>query len=159
MARGVKYTVRLEAEERQRLLDLVSKGKRAAAVLTRARILLKADAGVEGPDWNDESIADAVETSLSTVHRVRQEFVEEGLEESLFRKKPTGRQYRKLDGDQEARLIAVACSKAPEGRSRWTLQLLADKLVELKVVDSISGECVRNTLKKTTLSPGCRNNG
>jgi transposase len=159
MARNVKYTVRLQSEERHQLLDLVSKGKRAASVLTRARILLKADSGVGGPAWNDEAIAEAVETSLSTVYRVRQAFVEEGLEEALFRKKPTGRHYRKLDGDQEARLIAVACSEAPEGRSRWTLQLLADKLVELKVVDSISGECVRSTLKKTTSSPGCRNNG
>jgi transposase len=150
MARGVKYTVRLESEERRQLLELVSKGKRAASVLTRARILLKADAGPEGPAWDDQAIAEAVETSLSTVHRLRQAFVEEGLEEALYRKKPTGRQYRKLDGDQEARLIALTCSKAPEGRSRWTLQLLADKLVELKVVDSISGECVRTTLKKTT---------
>jgi transposase len=154
MARGVKYTVRLKSDERQELLDLVSKGKRAASVLTRARVLLKADAGPEGPAWDDETIAEAVETSLSTVHRVRQDFVEEGLEETLFRKKPSGRQYRKLDGDQEARLIAIACSEAPEGRSRWTLQLLADKLVQLNVVDSISEECVRATLKKTTSSPG-----
>jgi len=159
MARGVKYTVRLESEERQQLLELVSTGKRAASVLSRARILLKADAGSEGPAWDDQTIAEAVETGLSTVHRVRQAFVEKGLEEALYRKRPTGRQYRKLDGDQEARLITLACSQAPEGRSRWTLQLLADKLVELKVVDSISSECVRSTLKKTTSSRGCRSNG
>jgi Homeodomain-like domain len=159
MARNVKYTVRLEPEERQQLLDLVTKGKRAAATLTRARILLKADAGPQGPGWDDEVIAEAVETSLSTVHRVRQDFVEESFEEALYRKKPTGRQYRKLDGDQEAHLIAVACSEAPEGRSRWTLQLLAAKLVELKVVDSISSECVRTTLKKTTSSHGYADNG
>ena len=91
MARNVKFTVRLEAEERRQLLDLVTKGKRAAATLTRARILLKADAGSEGPAWDDNAIAEAVETSLSTVHRVRQDFVEEGMEEALFRKKPTGR--------------------------------------------------------------------
>lgn len=159
MARNVRYTVRLKSDERLQLLDLVSKGKRAASVLTRARILLKADAGPEGPGWDDDAIVEAVETSLSTVHRVRQDFVEEGLEEALFRKKPSGRQYRKLDGDQEARLIAIACSQAPEGRSRWTLQLLADKLVELKVVASISDECVRTTLKKTNSSHGCRSNG
>lgn len=112
-----------------------------------------------GRGWDDEQIAEALDTSLSTIHRVRRAYVEEGLEEALYRKKPTGRQYRKLDGDQEAHLIAVACSKAPEGRARWTLRLLADKLVELKVVESISSECVRTTLKKTTSSPGCRSNG
>jgi transposase len=159
MPRNFRYTVRLSAAERQGLIDLVTTGKRAAATITRARILLKADVGREGEAWDDEQIAEAFETSLSTIHRVRQAFVEEGLEEALYRKKPTGRQYRKLDGDQEARLIAVACSQAPEGRSRWTLRLLADKLVELRVVESVSPECVRTTLKKTTSSPGCRSNG
>lgn len=159
MPRNFRYTVRLNSAERQGLIDLVTTGKRAASTITRARILLKADIGREGEAWDDEQIADALDTSLSTIHRVRQAFVEEGLEEALYRKKPTGRQYRKLDGDQEARLIAVACSKAPEGRSRWTLRLLADKLVELQVVESVSPECVRTTLKKTTLSRGCRSNG
>lgn len=159
MQKRVKYIVRLEAEERQQLLELVAKGKRAASVLTRARILLKADAGAEGPDWKDDDIVEALETSLSTVHRVRQAFVQEGLEAALYRKKPTDRQYRKLDGDQEARLVVLACSAPPAGRARWTLQLLADRLVALKVVDSISGECVRTTLKKTPSSPGWRSNG
>jgi transposase len=159
MVKDVKYVVRLEAEERQLLLELVTKGKRAASVLTRARILLKGDAGAEGPGCGDRVIAEAVETSLSSVHRVRQAFVEEGLEAALYRKKPTGRQYRKLDGDQEARLVAIACSTPPTGRARWTMQLLADKLVELKVVDSITGECVRTTLKKTTSSLGWKNSG
>jgi len=159
MVKQVKYVVRLEAEERQQLLDLVAKGKRTASVLTRARILLKADAGAEGPDWKDDDIVEALETSLSTVHRLRQAFVEEGLEAALYRKQPTNRQYRKLDGDQEARLVALACSKAPAGRARWTLQLLADQLVVLKVVDSISSECVRTTLKKTTSSRGGRSSG
>ena len=155
----IRYVVRLNGAERQCLIDLVTTGKRAAATLTRARILLKADVGPEGDAWDDESIADAFETCLSTVHRVRQAFVEEGLEEALHRKKPTGRQYRKLDGAQEARLIAVACGAAPEGQARWTLRLLADKLVELQVVESISPECVRATLKKTTSSRGCKSNG
>jgi transposase len=159
MPRNFRFTVRLNAAERQGLIELVTSGKRAASTITRARILLKADAGREGEAWDDDEIAEAFDTSLSTIHRVRQAFVEEGLEEALHRKKPTGRQYRKLDGDQEARLIAVACSKAPEGRSRWTLQLLADKLVELQVVESVSPECVRTTLKKMTLSLGCRSNG
>lgn len=155
----VKYVVRLEAEERQQLLDLISAGRRSASVLTRARILLKADVRQGEPAWTDAAIAQAVETSESTVHRVRQAFVEESLDAALYRKKPTGRQYRKLDGAQEARLIALACSAAPEGRARWTLQLLSDKLVELKVVDGISSESVRRTLKKTTSSPGCRSSG
>ena len=159
MLKHVKYVVRLEAEERQLLLDLVAKGKRAASVLTRARVLLKADAGLDGPNWKDDDIAEALETSLSTLHRVRQAFVEEGLEAALYRKKPTDRQYRKLDGDQEARLVVLACSKPPAGRARWTMQLLADQLVALKVVDSISGECVRTTLKKTTSSRGWRSSG
>jgi transposase len=159
MSRNFRYSVRLTSAERQGLIELVTTGKRAASIITRARILLKADVGREGEAWDDEQIAEAFDTSLSTIHRVRQAFVEEGLEEALYRKKPTGRQYRKLDGDQEAHLIAVACSKAPEGRSRWTLRLLADKLVELQVVESVSPECVRTTLKKTTSSPGFRSNG
>jgi transposase len=159
MPRNARFVVRLDAGERRGLMDLVTTGKRAAATLTRARILLKADVGPDGEAWDDEDIADAFDTSLSTIHRTRQAFVEEGLEEALYRKKPTGRQYRKLDGDQEAHLIAVACSKAPKGRARWTLRLLADKLVELQVVESISPECVRTTLKKTTSSRGCRSNG
>jgi transposase len=146
MGKDVKFVVRLTVEEREQLLGMINTGKRAASVLMRARVLLKADA--DGPNWSDPEIAEAFEVSLSTIHRVRQAFVEESLQAALERKKPTGRQYRKLDGAQEARLIAIACSKPPAGRARWTLQLLADKLVELAIVDSISGECVRKTLKK-----------
>jgi transposase len=136
---------------------MLNTGKRAAAVLLRARILLKADA--DGPNWTDPEIAEAFEVSLSTIHRVRQAFVEESLQSALERKKPSGRQYRKLDGAQEARLIAVACSKPPAGRARWTLQLLADKLVELEIVDCISTECVRKTLKKTTSNRTSKSSG
>ena len=117
------------------------------------------DAGANGPGWDDGRIAEAVECGASTLYRVRQAWVEEGLAAALFRKKPTGRPYRKLDGAQEAHLIALACGAAPEGRSRWTLQLLADRLVALEIVDSISPECVRTTLKKTNSSHGCANNG
>lgn len=150
MGKDAKFIVRLTAEEREHLLGLINTGQRAASVLLRARVLLKADAS--GPNWGDGEIAEAFDVSLSTIHRVRQAFVEEGLASALERKKPTGRQYRKLDGAQEARLIAVACGKPPAGRACWTLQLLADNLVELEVVDSISTECVRKTLKKTTSS-------
>ncbi len=154
-----KYIVRLTAEERDPLEELTHTGRRAAAVVIHARILLKADVGAGGPGWDDGRIAEAVECGASTVSRVRQAFVERGLAAALFRKKPTGRQYRKLDGAQEARLIALACGAPPAGRSGWTLRLLADRLVELEVVESISPECVRMTLKKTPSSPGCRSSG
>jgi transposase len=154
-----KYIVRLTPEERTQLTALISTGRWAASVLTRARMLLKADASEEGPDWSDREIAEAVETSLASVHRVRQVFVKEGLAAALERQRPTGRQYRKLDGAQEARLVALTCSAPPEGRARWTLQLLADRLVELEVVDTIGRECVRTTLKKMTSSRGRRSSG
>jgi transposase len=153
----VKFIVRLTDDERDRLRRLVDDGRRAGSVLKRAWVLLKADA--DGPAWHDPEIARAFELSLSTVHRVRQAFVEDGLDEALFRKKPTGRQYRKLDGAQEAQLVAIACSQPPAGRKRWTLRLLADRLVELDVVDAISGECVRTTLKKTNSSRTARTTG
>jgi len=149
-----KYKVTLTEDERQALAALVSKGKAAARKLVHARILLKADVAAAGPNWSDAQITAALDVGDSTVHRVRQAFVEESLEAALNAKRPTNRQYRKLDGAQEARLVALACSAPPEGRQRWTLQLLADKFVELKVVDSIGPECVRTTLKKTSLSLG-----
>jgi transposase len=150
-----KYKVTLTAEERQQLHDLVTTGKAAAKKLTHARILLKADAAPDGPAWLDQHIADAVEVSVATVERVRQRFVEQGLDAALSRK-PRERPARepKLDGRAEARLIAVACSAPPEGRKEWTMRLLADKLVELEVVDSISDETVRRALKKTRSSRG-----
>jgi transposase len=150
-----KYKVTLTADERQWLHDLIAAGKAAALKLAHARILLKADAAPEGPAWTDERIAEAVEVNLTTVERVRQRFVEEGLEAALVRKKQVRpSRERKLDGEGEARLIALACSEPPQGRSAWTLQLLADKLVELHVVDSISDETVRQVLKKTNSSRG-----
>jgi hypothetical protein len=155
----VKYVVRLNPEERAQLLTFVNTGRAAAAKLLHARILLKAavEAGVR--HWTDAEIAEALETSPSTVHRVRQAWVEQGMEAALARKSPTGRQYRKLDGAQEAQLIAVACSAPPEGRARWTLKLLADKLVALDIIDTIGPECVRTTLKKTTLNHGRKSSG
>jgi transposase len=150
-----KYKVTLTAEERQQLSELIAAGKGAAQKLAHARILLKADAAAGGPAWPDARIAEAVEASVATVERVRQRFVEQGLEAALGRKKQ-GRpsRERKLDGRAEARLIALACSAPPEGRKEWTMQLLADKLVELQVVGAVCDETVRRALKKTRSSRG-----
>jgi transposase len=150
-----KYKVTLTAEERQQLHDLVTTGKAAAKKLTHARILLKADAASGGPAWLDRCIADAVEVSVATVERVRQRFVEQGLDAALSRKqRERPAREPKLDGRGEARLIALACSAPPDGRKEWTMQLLADRLVELEVVDTVSDETVRRTLKKTSSSRG-----
>jgi transposase len=150
-----KYKVTLTAEERQQLQDLIAAGKAAARKIAHARILLKADAADGGPAWPDGRIAEAVEVSVATIERVRQRFVEHGLEAALGRKKQD-RPSRapKLDGRAEARLIALACSKPPQGRKEWTMRLLADRLVELEVVDTISDETVRRVLKKTSSSRG-----
>ncbi len=148
-----KYTVTLTAEERRQLRDLIGAGKAAAKKLTHARILLKADAAEGGPAWPDERIAEAVDVSTDTVGRVRQRFVEEGLEAALVRKKQDRpSRERTLDGRAEARLIALACSAPPDGRAAWTLRLLADKLVELEVVEAVSHETVRRALKKMNSS-------
>ena len=150
-----KYKVTLTAEERQQLHDLVNTGKAAAKKLAHARILLKADAAPGGPAWLDPRIADALEVSVATVERVRQRFVEQGLDAALSRK-PRERPARqpKLDGRGEARLIALACSAPPQGRKEWTMKLLADRLVELEVVDTISDETVRRVIKKSSSSRG-----
>jgi hypothetical protein len=146
-----RYKVTLEPEERQQLQDLIAAGKAAARKLAHARILLKADAAEDGPAWPDGRIAEALEVSTATVERVRQRFVELGLDAALDRKRRERPPREiKLDGHAEARLIALACSPPPEGRAVWTMQLLADKLVELEVVDSISDETVRLALKKTS---------
>jgi transposase len=149
-----KYIVTLTPEERRMLQEMLSRGKAAARKLTHARILLKADATPEGPGWNDKAIADGVEVGRATVERVRKEFVEEGLEAALERRKPRRLYLRKLDGEGEAHLVALACQKPPEGRSRWTLQLLADRMVQLEYVEEISYQTVRRTLKKTNSSLG-----
>jgi transposase len=158
MTPASKVVVRLPADQRQALARLVHTGTHPAAMRRRAAILLKADA--DGPDaWTDEEIAEHLETSRMTVMRVRQQFAAEGLDATLHRKKPTGRQYRKLDGRQEAQLVALACSTAPEGHARWTMKLLADKLIELAVVESIDPATVCRTLKKMTSSRGCPSSG
>jgi transposase len=159
MGKEVKYVVRLTMEERGTLESLVTEGRAAADKLLRARMLLKADVGEGGPGWTDEKIAEAFEVGLSTLHRLRQRLVEDGFAAALVRKPRLRQRAPKLDGEKEARLVALACSAPPEGRARWTLQLLADKLVELEVVDSISGETVRVRLKKTKSSRGGVANG
>jgi transposase len=144
-----KYIVRLTEEERKGLMAVVSKGRASARKIGHARVLLKVDA--DGPNWTDEQAAEAFGIRANTVRDIRQRFVEEGLEAALERKRriepPTP---RKLDGAGEARLIALACGEPPEGRARWTLRLLARKMVELAIVDDISHETVRRTLKKTS---------
>ena len=149
-----KYIVTLTQEERRMLQEMLSRGKAATRKLTHARILLKADVSPGGPGWNDEAIAEAMEIGRATVERVRQEFVEEGMEAALERRAPRRQYRRKLDGDGEAHLVALACQEPPEGRSRWTLKLLADRMVQLEYVDQISYQTVRRTLKKTNLSLG-----
>jgi len=149
-----KYIVTLTQAERQMLHAMLSKGKAAARKLVHARVLLKADVSSGRPAWNDDQIAESLEVGRATVERVRKQFVQDGLEAALERRKPCRQYQRKLDGDGEAHLIALACSKAPEGRSRWTLRLLADRMVQLEQVDCLSYETVREVLKKTNLSLG-----
>jgi transposase len=150
-----RYKVTLTAEERNSLQGLIAAGKASAQKLAHARMLLKADGAPGGPAWPDARIAAAVEVNVATVERVRQRFVEQGLEAALTRKqqdRPS--RARKLDGAAEARLIALACSEPPAGRAAWTLRLLADRLVELEVVGTVSTETVRPVLKKTSSSRG-----
>jgi transposase len=146
-----KYVVRLTDQERGRLQTLVRRGRAHARSLLYARILLKADA--DGPErWTDERIAEALEVSTATVARERRRFVEDGLEVALMPKKPGRPRRRVLDGRAEAHLIALSCSDPPEGRERWSMRLLAQKMVELEHVEALSHESVRRTLKKTRSS-------
>lgn len=144
-----RFVVELTAEEREQLQELLSGGKASALTLTRARILLKSDEGPEGPGWSDEEIVEALDVGRATVERLRKRFVECGLE--ALRRKPQARpsRPRKLDGRAEAHLVALACSPAPEGRAAWTLKLLAGRLVQLEVVDTVGRETVRRVLQKT----------
>jgi transposase len=146
-----KYIVRLTAEERKELKDLVNKGKTQAYRIKHANILLAVDA--DGPNWPDHQAAKAYKCHKNTVVNVRQRFVEQGFEDALERKKQqSASRKRIIDGESEARLISIACSTPPKGCAKWTMQMLADELIVLKVVDSISGQTVWRTLKKTNLS-------
>lgn len=148
-----KYIVELTSEERKQLQQLIKKGKVAGYKIRHAQMLLKADQGIHSPSWPDAQIAEVFAAHVTTVERLRKRFVEQGLDAALERNKRDN-YTRKLDGDAEAHLIAIACSKPPAGRNEWSLRLLADRLVELSVVDSISYMTVSRTLKKTNLSRG-----
>jgi hypothetical protein len=145
-----RYIVQLSAEEQAGLRTLVGSGSAVARALTHARILLKANQGEGGPGWTDAAIAGALEVGRATVERVRQTYATHGLEAALARKTPERVYERTLDGVGEARLVALTCSPPPAGQARWTLRLLAERLVALEVVDTISVETVRQTLKQTT---------
>jgi Homeodomain-like domain len=145
-----KYVVRLSADERAQLNELVHKGKRSAQLLTKARILLKADVSEAGESWSDSRIAAAVDTSIANIQRTRQQLVEEGFEAVLTRKySPNSARPRIFDGVAEAKLIALACGPAPAGHAKWTLRLLEDKVVELRIVERASDNTIGRTLKKT----------
>jgi len=149
-----QHVVRLTAAERGSLRALVAAGVAPARQQARARVLLKCDAGAGGPRWSDAKVAEAVEVSARTVARVRAAFAAGGLAATLPRKQPDRVYARKLDGAAEARLVAVACAAPPAGRARWTLRLLAERLVELELVDGIAPNTVRAALKKTSSSRG-----
>lgn len=155
-----KYVVRLSEEERERLKALIHAGKHPARQLTKARILLKADASEAGEAWSDSQIAAALDTSIDTVARTRQRLVEEGFEAVLLRKhSPASARTRIFDGAAEAKLIALACSAPPKGRKRWTLKLLEEHVVVLDIVERASDNTIGRTLKKISSGPTCKNNG
>lgn len=155
-----KYVVRLSAEEREQLSELIRKGKSSAQRLMKARILLKADVSEDGEGWSDSQIVKALDTSLTTVWRTRQQLVEEGFEAVLSRKKPSRPSVLPIfDGEKEAKLIALACSEPPEGYARWTLRLLEKKVVELNIVERASDSTIGRALKKTNSSRTSKHNG
>jgi transposase len=149
-----RYIVSLTSEERQTLEQLTRTGKAAAAKINHARILLKADINNPDGSWKDQAISNALNISIKTIERVRQRFVEEGLESAVTRRSSPALKLGKIDGETEAHLIALACSQAPAGSSRWTLRLLADQMVVLGYIESVSYETVRQVLKKTNLNLG-----
>jgi Homeodomain-like domain len=155
-----KYVVRLSAEERGRLEALTRAGKSPAQLLRKARILLKADVSEAGEGWSDSAISAALDTSINNVGRLRQRLVEEGLEAALKRKQnPNSARERIFDGAAEAKLIALACSPAPEGFARWSLRLLEEKVVELNIVDKASDNTIGRVLKKTSSNRTANGNG
>ena len=155
-----KYVVRLTAEERAQLEELISKGKRSAQLLTKARILLKADVSDAGEGWSDSRIAAALDTSIANIERARRQLVEEGFEAVLTRKyNPNSARPRIFDGAAEAKLIALTLSAAPEGFARWSLRLLEEKVVELQIVERASDNTIGRTLKKTFSNRTSSSNG
>jgi transposase len=153
---AVRYVVELTDEERHKLKEIISKNKASRYTIVNAYILLRSDVAC---GWTYEEVAKAYDVSTKKVEFVRKRFVEEGLEAALSRKPVTNAHRRKMTGEEEAHLIALCCRQAPEGYATWTLWMLADKMVELDIVDSVSHETVRRTLKKTNLNRGKRKNG
>jgi hypothetical protein len=149
-----RHTVRLSEPERARLHTLIGQGVAPARALAHARILLKANQSEAGPGWTDAAIAAALEVNPATVARVRMRYVAAGLDAAVYRKAPERQYRRRLDGEQEAHLAALACSAPPEGRKRWTLRLLAQRLVELELVEAVSYETVRQVLQRTASGRG-----
>lgn len=156
---GQKYRVTLSADEREILFTLINKGKASKEKTNRARILLKADSGEEGEHWKDDQIARALYVSRSTVNRTRRSLVEEGLEKTLTRKSLSNPRRRILQGEEEAYLVALTCGEPPAGQSRWTLRLLAEKMVKLEYIDTVSHETIRTALKKMNLNLGNEKSG
>lgn len=148
-----KYIVRLSQAERKSLEKVVRRGKSSASTINRARILLKADEEQENGGWRDQDIKEALDISIRTIERVRQRFVEEGLE-AVLKPRPGQGRKPKVDGEIEAHLVALRCSEPPAGKARWTLRLLADRMVELDYIEQLSYESVRQVLKKTNYNPG-----
>jgi hypothetical protein len=155
-----KYVVRLSADEREQLVSLIRAGRRSAQLLTKARILLKADVSASGEGWSDSRIADALDTSIANIERTRRQLVEEGFESVLTRKyNPNSARPRIFDGAAEAKLIALTCGPAPAGHAKWSLRLLEEKVVELNIVQRASDNTIGRTLKKTFASRISSSNG
>ena len=155
-----KYIVNLTAEQREGLEHRISTGQAPARKLIHARILLKAESGEQGPDWPDKQISEALEVSVSTIWRVRQRFVQQGLDDALNRRPQAQRRsLRKFDGEKEAHLVALTCGEKPEGEGQWSLRLLAERFVQLGYVEEVSHETVRQVLKKTSSNPGSNSAG
>jgi hypothetical protein len=149
-----RHIVVLSEEERARLHTMIGRGVGSASALTHARILLKANQGEAGPSWTDTAVGAALEVNPTTVARIRMKYVAAGLDAAIYRKPPARSYHRRLDGEQEAQLVALTCSAPPQGHKRWTLRLLTDRLVELQVVESVSYETVRQALQQTGSSRG-----
>ena len=149
-----KYFVKLTETERLQIKELISSGEASARQIRRAYILLKSDSSAGGPSWDYQAICDAYEVSSLTVYNVRKNYTEGGLERAILRKKPERVYKRRLDGEGEAHLIAMACSEPPEGYESWSLRLLKDRMIRLEIVENISHETIRQTLKKTSSNLG-----
>lgn len=149
-----KYVVKLTETERSQLKELISSGEASARQIRRAYILLKSDSSADGPNWNYQAICEAFEVSSLTVYNIRKNYTEGGLNRAILRKKPDRVYRRRLDGEGEAHLIALACSEPPDGYGSWSLRLLQDRMIRLEIVENISHETIRQTLKKTSSSLG-----